>query len=320
MNTAKEQIRSDMEKSPDELQREADEVRRDMEQTVDQLANQFSPGELINQTFKKLQNGSGTAFAHNLSTQIQNNPIPALLAGVSLAWLMTASKRAPTQSPSTTTHSAMGTGKGKLSSATAHTRDSGRNMVDGVKEKQQQLSRSASDMKHRVSESSHHLMDSARSGAHTARSQYEHMLQEQPLVLGMLAIAAGAALGALLPRTEQEDRAIGETSDEQKDAIKRRAEGLKEQAEARVNEKVQDEQKQHPPQSSSPPSTDANRAGHSGHTTSPTSSNTSTSSTGATHEKAQQHERGTPAASPTAAPNHPATNPPVVNPGDSREH
>lgn len=319
MNTAKEQIRSDMEKSPDELQREADEVRRDMEQTVDQLANQFSPGELINQTFKKLQNGSGTAFAHNLSTQIQNNPIPALLAGVSLAWLMTASKRAPVQTSSNDTHSGvMGAGKDKLSSAAAHTRNSGQHMVDGVKDKQQHLARSASDMKHRVSESSHHLMDSARSGAHTARSQYEHMLQEQPLVLGMLAIAAGAAMGALLPRTEQEDRAMGETSDEQKAAIKHRAESLKEQAEAKVSEKVQDGQ-QHQSQSSSSPSTDATRAGHSNHSPSSTSPTSSTSSTSSTHEKSRQHERGTPAANPTAAPNHPATNPPVVNPSDSRE-
>jgi hypothetical protein len=42
------------------------------------------------------------------------------------------------------------------------------------------------------------------------------MYQNQPLVAGALAFAAGAAIAAALPRTEQEDQAVGEISDKVK--------------------------------------------------------------------------------------------------------
>jgi ElaB/YqjD/DUF883 family membrane-anchored ribosome-binding protein len=45
------------------------------------------------------------------------------------------------------------------------------------------------------------------------------MLEDQPLVMGALAFAAGAALGATLPHTEQEDQLMGEAAD----SVKREA-------------------------------------------------------------------------------------------------
>ena len=49
----------------------------------------------------------------------------------------------------------------------------------------------------------------ARQGATRARGFYD----DQPLVVGALAVAVGAALGGLLPRTEREDQLMGERSD-----------------------------------------------------------------------------------------------------------
>lgn len=48
MSTARDYLKEDMEKRPEQLQREADEVRADMEHTVDDLMNRLSPDELIN--------------------------------------------------------------------------------------------------------------------------------------------------------------------------------------------------------------------------------------------------------------------------------
>jgi uncharacterized protein DUF3618 len=56
--------------------------------------------------------------------------------------------------------------------------------------------------------------------------------KEQPLVLGGLGFALGAALGALLPPTETEDRWMGETSDEAKESARRLAEKAKESSKA----------------------------------------------------------------------------------------
>jgi hypothetical protein len=44
-----------------------------------------------------------------------------------------------------------------------------------------------------------------------------HLLEEQPLVMGALSFAAGAALGAAIPHTRQEDEMLGEMADEVKD-------------------------------------------------------------------------------------------------------
>jgi hypothetical protein len=41
-----------------------------------------------------------------------------------------------------------------------------------------------------------------------------HMVEDQPLIIGALAFAAGAGLGAALPSTRQEDELLGRTSDD----------------------------------------------------------------------------------------------------------
>jgi hypothetical protein len=58
--------------------------------------------------------------------------------------------------------------------------------------------------------------------------------REQPLVLTGIGIALGAAVGALLPRTDAEDRLMGETSD----AVKDRVQDVASEPLAQVNEAV----------------------------------------------------------------------------------
>ncbi|MBI0537380.1 DUF3618 domain-containing protein [Roseomonas sp. KE2513] len=57
---------------------------------------------------------------------------------------------------------------------------------------------------------------SARAGslASSASSGWSRIAEEQPLLLGALGLALGAALGAILPRTRTEDELMGRTSDE----------------------------------------------------------------------------------------------------------
>lgn len=353
MNTAKNQIRRDMDKSPDELQREADETRKDIERTVDQLANQFSPGELINQGMRKLQSGGGRTFVHNLSTQIQGNPIPVILAGVSLTWLMTASKRPPAQAPSSgSSPGAMATARDKLSSASQSTRDSAGQLAESAREKQHQLADGAGRVKQHVSDSGQRIMDSAGRGARSARSQYDYLLREQPLVLGMMAIAAGAALGALLPRTDPENRAMGTASDEQKASVKQRAEEAKAHAETKVEEKLDQQQSRTgSSQGGSEQSPSAKSTAGGPGTTSPDTRSNDAQSTpsspqphshGAQESKARPDagrtspsgestpspspertggitEEGAPAAKPSSGTNRPDTNPPLLNPDKGKE-
>jgi hypothetical protein len=52
---------------------------------------------------------------------------------------------------------------------------------------------------------------------HRARDSVSGLLETEPLVLAALGLAVGAALGALLPRTETEDRYFGDTRDRLRD-------------------------------------------------------------------------------------------------------
>jgi hypothetical protein len=62
------------------------------------------------------------------------------------------------------------------------------------------------------------------------------MFQNQPLVAGALAFAAGAAIGAALPHTEQEDQAIGKVADKVKRQAASAASDVYEEGRARAAE------------------------------------------------------------------------------------
>jgi hypothetical protein len=57
------------------------------------------------------------------------------------------------------------------------------------------------------------LRDSARHQVDRARGGYDRMLREQPLALGAIGLALGAVIAAALPRTREEDRAMGAARD-----------------------------------------------------------------------------------------------------------
>ena len=52
----------------------------------------------------------------------------------------------------------------------------------------------------------------------SVRQRFADVLENEPLVIGALGLAVGAAIGALLPRTQAEDRYLGETSDHLREA------------------------------------------------------------------------------------------------------
>lgn len=77
-----------------------------------------------------------------------------------------------------------------------------------------------SDVKRQVSDTTSQLTDQAKHLGGNVQNQADRAsrmlldtFQNQPLVAGALAFAAGAALGAALPHTAQEDAAIGELGD-----------------------------------------------------------------------------------------------------------
>ncbi len=71
----------------------------------------------------------------------------------------------------------------------------------------------AGSMSHRAGDMGHGLRDHADRTREFARQAVGWVVNDQPLVLGGIGLAVGAAIGALLPRTRTEDRMMGEASD-----------------------------------------------------------------------------------------------------------
>jgi hypothetical protein len=95
-------------------------------------------------------------------------------------------------------------------------------MTSGVQERVSDMAAGARDrIGHMASSTRHRLSDSADRLRHQASRQggktqetFNYLRDEQPLVLGALGFALGAALGAGLPPTQREDELMGESRDQ----------------------------------------------------------------------------------------------------------
>lgn len=212
-----DQIDQESRKNPDELEREIDQKRERIEDLVGALESRLSPGQLFDQALSYTKGHSGE-FAHNLGNTLKANPVPAVLTSVGLLWLALGQNRTP--APATT-----GTPlKDKLSSAldsvansAGHTRDSLNRGSHDVRDKVtglgESVSAKASQTGERLSDTAVQAKDTLTDQAQQLKGTFDTLLREQPLVVGALGIALGALLGAALPRTETEDRALGKHSD-----------------------------------------------------------------------------------------------------------
>jgi ElaB/YqjD/DUF883 family membrane-anchored ribosome-binding protein len=99
--------------------------------------------------------------------------------------------------------------------------DQAREMGDEARER---LARAGRDAAARA----RHVRERARYRGRRVKRSVLETINEQPLLLGAIGLAIGAALGAAVPPSEAEDRLMGETRDE---ALRRAKELSREQAE-----------------------------------------------------------------------------------------
>lgn len=85
---------------------------------------------------------------------------------------------------------------------------------DKVAESTEYMGEKLQDVRESVMENVHHAKEATLVGAKRTKEGLGHFLEAQPLVVGAIALLAGAALGLLLPRTRYEDSVMGEKSDE----------------------------------------------------------------------------------------------------------
>lgn len=252
-------------KSAVQIESEVEETRASVSGTLDALRGKFEPRQIVEQVVDQIADyarGSGGAeFARNLGTAVRDNPLPVILIGAGIGWLLmakggTESDHESWQARSSHTarngsglHHVAEAGRGQIAgggSATQGTLGQVKDVVSGAAtdasaavsgaasraasagsaaldtlsdaasegvRKARALGAQAASATTRVGEGFDAARNSVSTTADSAMERIGGLAEEQPLLLGILGLALGAAVGAALPRTRAEDRLLGETRD-----------------------------------------------------------------------------------------------------------
>jgi hypothetical protein len=78
-------------RSPDEWEREIERTRADIGRTLGALRARVSRGALVDRMMRSMRDEGGE-FAAGIGRAIRDNPVPAVMVGAGLAWLLIASR------------------------------------------------------------------------------------------------------------------------------------------------------------------------------------------------------------------------------------
>ena len=186
-------LRVQAQKDPAQLEREIDQQRNHIAELVGALTHKLSPGEMFESVLRRGKDGGGE-FVGNLGHTIKSHPVPTLLATTGLLWLYASGRHDTTDA--TTSEAEEGVGRRvHLGERVQHVREGASERIEGVRR------------------TAHGAADRARHGAQRTREGFEHLLQDNPMALGAMGVAAGAVLGAMLPVTRKEHEVLGEARD-----------------------------------------------------------------------------------------------------------
>jgi hypothetical protein len=200
-----------------------------MGQTLDAIRDKLSPGEMLDQAFNYFKSrssnggdGVGAAasqWASSLGDTVKENPVPVALIGAGLAWLMMGGSRRPDRpAPRSYTYETAVSSPQGAEDPSEGLRGRAGEMAAGVQERMSAAGERVGDMAAGARESlgntADRLRDHARQQGGKTKETFNYLRDEQPLVMGALGFALGAALGAGLPPTQREDELMGDTRDE----------------------------------------------------------------------------------------------------------
>jgi ElaB/YqjD/DUF883 family membrane-anchored ribosome-binding protein len=236
----------------DHIERDLARTRARMDRRLDELGDHLTPKQMLNDAFAYFKGGNGADFTQDVIGKVKANPLPVVLTGIGIAWLMASSNR-PASSISTTARqpdiaarlrdaeagivqgpdehgdehaSRLDEARGKVLGITKGASDTASDYAQRIKLAVVSATQSARETRHDLSAHASTAASSMsgqaqRSGqaitqgmGNMARSTRDTFasVTANPFALGAIAAVAGLVAGALIPATEQEERALGETA------------------------------------------------------------------------------------------------------------
>jgi len=227
------------EERPEEIRVEIEQTRVELSETLDAIQERLSPEHLKEQATSAVREAtvgkaeqavsSATDTAKGVGATmletIKQNPIPAALAGIGIGWLVMKRRSS---------------GSGGQSSG---------QRPQTLGEAPSTVGETVSQAQERAGQVVSSAQETAGQVASQTQSQVQRLLQEQPLAVGGIALALGAAVGLALPETPQEHQVMGAARDRLLEQAKATAQDVQpkvqrvvEEAQRAVQEEAKEQQ------------------------------------------------------------------------------
>ena len=82
-----------MESQSTRLEREAEEARWQLSGTLEELRGRMTPGRVVDQVIEYTRDSPAAEFLRNLGREVRESPMPLVLIGIGIVWLLAASNR-----------------------------------------------------------------------------------------------------------------------------------------------------------------------------------------------------------------------------------
>ncbi|WP_424813170.1 DUF3618 domain-containing protein [Roseococcus sp. YIM B11640] len=214
-------------RSPADIEDDVERSRAEVSGTLGALREKLAPGQIMDEVIDRVaeyaRGTGGMTFARNLGGAVRDNPLPVLLIGAGIGWLMLSQaspgpaqqERDPLRLPPPR-RPYPDEGEGFVAEAASSLASSAVAGAAGAAWAVKSVGENVGSATARVG--------SAVKGGWSSASG---ALGTQPLLLGLLGVAAGAALGAALPRTEVEDDLLGDAADAAMERVSETAEQVR---------------------------------------------------------------------------------------------
>jgi len=204
-----------------EAERDVEASRNELDRTVEALKDRMTPGQLFDEAMHTMSDSGSEVFG-KLTEQAKANPLPIAVIGIGVAWLLSSSARDRTQadrafSPAGSTVDGVA---GKASAAKAGAAQAFASAQEGLSDAKDSISETVSGALHGAQDGVSRLSSGASAAAgqageygQQARRTILDLIDQEPLLIGGAGLLIGLALGAAMPPTETEKRALGPLAD-----------------------------------------------------------------------------------------------------------
>lgn len=216
--------------NPREAEREVEQARAGLEHTLNELKQKLSIDGLLDQASAHLTSGNTAQFVSNLGKQLRDNPLPAALIGIGMAWMMTSDRgivRGSRTKGGHTSREAVHPSNsavvqaGEYVHAAGEGRETAEGGTDSIGEGMQRVRETGDEVWGQAESGLNDAVDKVRLASRSVsemrvntQERITEFIEQQPLTAAAVGLAFGALLGALLPKTKVEDAYLGETADQ----------------------------------------------------------------------------------------------------------